>query len=468
MEKLLVTDRTLKELHGKKALTFKEKIELARLIDRLQVDCIELPAMDQSKADSLLVKSISSAVRNAEVAVELSLCENSIQRTAAALAEAKRGRLQICVPLSTVQMEYLYHMKPSMMQKRLLETISLAKQSGFPVELIADDATRSDTVFLADTLNKAVQAGVDRITLRDSAGVLLPEEMKEFLQRLLSEVNGFSGLPIGFTCSNAIHMADACTVAALGCGVREVKLSTIASDCPSLVHVVSLLQVKGENLGVYSSVRTSELRHVTAQIARLCRMGSEEESIGTIKEENDETFLTGYDSRENVIKAVKTLGYELSEEDLNRIWTAFQTIVRKKEAVSYRELDAIVAAEALQVPAVWKAESYVINTGNVVSAMAHMKLSYRGELREGISLGDGAIAAAFCAIEKAIGRQYELDDFQIQSISEGREAVGRTVVKLRSDGKLYSGQGISTDIVGASIMAYINALNKIVYEEEGE
>ena len=98
--------------------------------------------------------------------------------------------------------------------------------------------------------------------------------------------------------------------------------------------------------------------------------------------------------------------------------------------------------------------------------MAHMKLTYHDREIEGIAAGDGSIDAAFNSIEKATGRHFEVDDFQIQAITEGREAVGETIVKLRHEGKLYSGRGISTDIVGAGIMAYLNALNKIVYEEE--
>ena len=97
--------------------------------------------------------------------------------------------------------------------------------------------------------------------------------------------------------------------------------------------------------------------------------------------------------------------------------------------------------------------------------MAHLKLTKDGEELEGISVGDGPIDAAFLAIENIIGTHYELDDFQIQAVTQGREAMGETVVKLRSNGRVYSGHGISTDIVGASIRAYVNALNKIVYEE---
>ena len=120
----------------------------------------------------------------------------------------------------------------------------------------------------------------------------------------------------------------------------------------------------------------------------------------------------------------------------------------------------------MQVPACYVLDTYVITAGNAVAATANLRLTRNGERLEGVCLGDGPIDAAFLAIEQITGRHYELDDFQIQSVTEGREAMGQTVVKLRSEGKVYSGRGISTDIVGASIQAYISALNKIVYEEE--
>ena len=120
----------------------------------------------------------------------------------------------------------------------------------------------------------------------------------------------------------------------------------------------------------------------------------------------------------------------------------------------------------MQVPSVYKLDTYLITAGNAIAATAHMKLLKNDVPVEGVCLGDGPIDAAFQAIEKITGRHYELDDFQIQAVTEGREAVGQTIVKLRSEGKVYSGRGISTDIVGASIHAYLSALNKIVYEEE--
>ena len=166
-----------------------------------------------------------------------------------------------------------------------------------------------------------------------------------------------------------------------------------------------------------------------------------------------------------MIKAVEQLGYELSDEDKPKVYEAFCNIASKKDKVGVRELDAIVASSAMQVPSSYQLESYVINSGNTIASSAHLRLVRGGKTLDGICLGDGPIDAAFLAIESITGCHYELDDFQIQAVTEGREAMGQTIVRLRSQGKLYAGRGISTDIVGASIQAYLSALNKIVYEE---
>ena len=166
-----------------------------------------------------------------------------------------------------------------------------------------------------------------------------------------------------------------------------------------------------------------------------------------------------------MVKVVRHLGYDLSEEDNAKVYEAFQRIAAKKHFVSTRELDAIVASSAMQVPAAYRIVNHVITCGNSISAMANLTLERDGEREQGMAAGDGPIDAAFLAIEQIIGHHYELADFQIQTVTEGREAMGSALVKLRAGGKLYSGNGISTDIIGACIRAYISALNKIVYEQ---
>jgi 2-isopropylmalate synthase len=236
----------------------------------------------------------------------------------------------------------------------------------------------------------------------------------------------------------------------------------------SLPNVAKVLSAKGEFYNATCSVRTTNIKRITSQIAWMCQTGRSKTSPfdNGVREDGGDIYLTGHDDMNAVMKVVAGLGYDLSEEDAAKVYDAFRAIAEKKEKVGARELDAIVASAAMQVPPTYTLDSYVVTTGNVVSATAHLKLGKRGETVEGVSLGDGPIDAAFLAIEQITGHHYELDDFQIQSVTQGREAMGQTVVKLRSEGKIYSGRGISTDIVGSGILAYINALNKIVYEEE--
>ena len=153
---------------------------------------------------------------------------------------------------------------------------------------------------------------------------------------------------------------------------------------------------------------------------------------------NDKSNVT-FDKNDDlnaIAQAAIKLGYELSEEDNARVYEAFANIAAKKDFVSSRELEAIIASTALQVPATYKIDNYVINSGNLITSTATVCLQKNGELLQGISLGDGPIDASFLAIEKITGHHYELEDFQIQSVTEGREAMGSALVKLRYNGKI--------------------------------
>jgi 2-isopropylmalate synthase len=225
--------------------------------------------------------------------------------------------------------------------------------------------------------------------------------------------------------------------------------------------------MKGTSFGVTCNVRTVEMNRLIKQIEWMCQTSRSKNSPfdNGVQEVVDDMSLTSMDNMTTVLKAVEKLGYDLSEEDGASVWDAFQKIASRKDAISLKELDTIVASAAMQVPATYVLTTYSITASNTAASMAHMTLEKNGQTLEGVALGDGPVDAAFLALENILGCHYELDDFQIRSVTEGREAMGETVVKLRSNGKLYSGRGISTDIVGSSIQAYISALNKIVYEE---
>lgn len=140
-------------------------------------------------------------------------------------------------------------------------------------------------------------------------------------------------------------------------------------------------------------------------------------------------------------------------------------VCEKRGAIGAREFEALIASSAMQAPSTYHFESYTTTSSNMSSSMSQVTLKRDGEIICGVSAGEGPIDSAFRAIEQCIGHHYELDDYQVQSVTEGKEALGSALVRLREGGKLYSGNGTSTDIIAASIRAYINALNKIVFEE---
>ena len=468
MNTIRISDVTMKQVSKELTLSFKEKIELAKLLDKLEVSVIELEGIHNSTADSLRIKSVASAVQCSVVAVPVQLDNKSVEETWNALREAKYPRLQVCAPVSSVQMEYLYHKKPDAMVKLVAETVASCKAVCQDVEFVADDATRSDAAFLAQMVETAIENGASTITVCDTAGTMLPEEFAAFLKELYAAVPTLKNVCLGVSCSNELSMADACAIAAVCQGAREVKTAAYPLNTVSLANVAHIIATRGNSFHASCSVKVTQLTRTVNQIAWLCQAGRSKNSPfdAVTTESEDDVYLTAHDDLSGVLKAVERMGYDLSEEDGNKVYEAFKSIAAKKEKVSIKELDAIVASAAMQVPSTYRMDTYIINAGNTIAATAHLKLFKGDVLMDGVSIGDGPIDAAFLAIESITGCHYELDDFQIQAVTEGREAMGQAIVKLRADGKLYSGKGISTDIVGASIYAYINALNKIVYEEE--
>lgn len=468
MKTIRISDVTMKQRTEEISLSFKEKIELAKLLDKLGISAIELEGIHNSKIDALRVKSIATAVQGSIVAVPVALNRDSVSETWNALRLAKKPRLQVCAPVSSVQMEYLFHKKPDAMLEAISDTVAACKTFCADVEFVADDATRSDGAFLNQAIAAAVKAGASTITLCDTAGSMLPDEFSAFLQRVYEENPVLEQVSLGVSCSNELSMADSCVIAALRSGAVEVKAAAYPVNTASLANVARVISARGDSFGAGTSVHVAQLSRIVSQITWMCQTGRSKNSPfdNGVRDDDSDIYLTAHDDIAGVLKVVERLGYDLSEEDGMKVFEAFQNIAARKEKVSAKELDAIVASAAMQVPPTYVLDTYVITAGNTISSTAHLKLNRVDARLEGISIGDGPIDAAFLAIESITGCHYELDDFQIQAVTEGREAMGQTVVKLRSGGKLYSGRGISTDIVGASIRAYLSALNKIVYEEE--
>ncbi len=448
------------------ALTFKEKLEIARSLDRLKVDGIELAPTDGQKADQLAGKTIAAMVSSPLIA-GVDVATGDVASTWESVRGAKQPRLNLLAPLSPALMEYTCHKKAPAMLEAVRAQVKEARSLCEQVEFTAVDATRAEKDFLCQAVAAALDCGATRITLCDTAGVLLPDEFAAFIAGVQAGVPALAGAELLVQVSNDMSMGAACAAAAITRGAAGVKCTAVDAGYPTLQQLSKLVEIKGTAMDIACNLRTTELNRVVSQLNRMLHSKDETQSpLGNVAVgDTAGVCLSESDDIGEVIKVVRQLGYDLSDEDNAKVYEAFKRVARHKHFVGTRELDAIIASTALQVPSTYYIENYVINSGNVITATANILLGRGEEKLRGVGVGDGPIDAAFLAIEQIIGHHYELDDFQIQTVTEGRDAMGSALVKLRANGRVYSGNGISTDIIGASIRAYISALNKIVYEE---
>ena len=463
MKKISITDVTLRRATAAGTLGFKEKLEIAKCLDRVNVSAIELAPLSGSKADSIFVKTLASVIHHTTLALVTGLTPAEADQAWEAVKTASRSRLIVDAPVSSVQMEYIARKKPEAMLETISAQVRYCMTLCPDVEFCATDASRADRAFLATAIDTAIQAGAGSICLCDTAGILLPEEYGAFVRDLYERVPRLSEVFVKVVCDDSVDLAAASAVCALLEGVSGVKTCLIDETAPKLRTLCGIVSRKGDALGLYTSVKTTELNRTLQRIEQLIGIrGTSAAAVSTISD--DAVTWDANDSISAIADAVHSLGYDLSDEELANVYQEFLRLARKK-AVSRKELDAIVAANAMQVPAAYTLESYVINSGNIITATASVKLIHEDQTIEGISAGDGPIDAAFKAMESVTGRHFELESFMVDAVTEGKEAIGRAIVKLRSEGRLYSGSGVSTDIIGASIRGYLGALNKIVYEE---
>ncbi len=456
MNRIQIADTTLCTQDN--AYSFKEKLEIARQLENLHVDIIELPPISGGKTDTLLVRTVSTFAKESILSVAAGLNAQSIADAAAALNTAAKARIRIELPLSAVGMEYTAHKKPAAMLEWIATAVAEAKKACSDVEFCAVDATRTDEAYLKQALAAAVQAGAASVSLCDSTGEMLPDDFAAFVANATADIN----VPVGVRCNNQNGLASAQAILAVRGGVACVKTDVQGNTVP-LASFAAMVKNCGNTYGFESRLRYTQMNRIIKQICWIADK-SKNTAAAVTPAEDFGIRLDAKDGKDEVITAAAKLGYDLSEEDQIKVYEEFCRVAEKK-TVGAKELDAIIASVALQVPETYTLQNYVINTGNVLAASAQITLVNGDKVLQGICTGDGPIDAAFRTIEQIIGRHFEVDDFQIQAVTEGRGAVGNTLIKLSSGGKVYSGNGISTDIIGASIRAYLSAVNKIVYEE---
>ena len=462
MRSICISDQTL-FTPAARASGFRQKLEAARKLDHLGLSAVETPKLTDEEADMLLMRSLCSTVKRGALACQTGWTVQEVQRAWEAVKGAYHPRLIVSMPLTAAQLEYICHLKPPKALERVSELISAAKALCGDVEFVCGDITRAEIPYALEAIRAAAAAGAGRITLEDAAGLSLPEEIAA-LVRTVQETAG-SEIVLAVRCGNDLGLAISCAVAALQAGADEIKTAYNDENSLSAAQMARLFRARGADLQLESTLDVTRVDRTAGELDALFTAAPGKVMPVTASAPQDASLLAAQANEEALLGAIRSLGYELDEDDMAHAREAVER-ESKGRALNRAELEAIVLSAAQQVPPTYRLKNYLVNSGNTITPSAHVTLDKRGDTLSGLCAGDGPIDAAFLAIEQIIGRHYEMDDFQIAAVTQNREAMGDALVKLRHGGKVYAGKGISTDIIGAAIRAYLNALNKIAYEEK--
>ena len=462
MKRILTSDITLKKLAAERdiALLFREKTAVVACADSLGADAVELAPVKNLREDTIVYKTVAKNIKNAVLVIPVGSTVQDVENAWECIKEADKKRLQIELPVSTVQMEYTYHIKAEKMLAKIGELVAAAKSFCDDVEFSALDATRADEEFLIAAAKEAEANGALAITVCDDAGISLPEDIASLVEKLKGAVN----ISVYVNVSDRVGMAVASAVAAIEKGADGVKCAMAGKNALLTGEFSDAARVFGAVKGFETGINSTKIHAGIEDM--LSSINHQAYEADETVSEKKKILLDADSTLSQVANAASVLGYELSDADCGNVHKAVILVCEKKDTVGAKELEAIIASSAMQAPSTYHLESYTTTSSNLASSMSQVTLKMGDETICGVSAGDGPIDSAFRAIEQCIGHHYELDDFQVQSVTEGKEALGSALVRLRSGGKLYSGNGTSADIVAASIRAYINALNKIVFEEE--
>lgn len=501
MERVYIFDTTLRD--GEQApgfsMTVEEKIKMALALEKLGVDIIEAGFPMTSEGDFESVREISEHVQRATVCA-LSRCEaEDIERAAEALEKAKRKRIHVFIATSEIHMRYKLRMSEEEVLAKALKAVEMAKKYADEVEFSAEDATRSDVNFLIRVFKEVVRKGADVINIPDTVGYTLPFEYHNLVKRVKEEVYTVGKPVISVHCHNDLGLATANTLAGILAGARqcEVALNGIGERAgnTALEEVVMAIRTRKDFFkGLYTNINTKELyptsrllskitsvpvppnKAIVGQNAFAHEAGIHQDGVlknpltyEIIRPEDvgfpsSQIVIGKHSGRHAIMKKIAEFGYEISPEDLKKVYKRIKELADKKKRIYDEDIEAILFDEILKTKGEDRYELVSANfsggTEMEPTATVVIKES-NGELKKASATGVGPVDAVYKAIQKAIGFSFELVDYSVKSISGGTDAQGDVYVILKRGDISANGTGMSTDIVIASAKAFVSAINRI-------
>jgi 2-isopropylmalate synthase len=497
-DRVVIFDTTLRD--GEQApgcsMNLEEKLMVARQLERLRVDVVEAGFPVASPGDFESVRRVSAVVRDAAVAGLARCTDEDIDRAAEALEGAARPRIHVFLATSKIHREHKLRMGRGEIVRRAVEAVRRARGYVDDVEFSPEDAARTEPDFLREVVEAVIDAGATTVNIPDTVGYAVPEQFGALIAMLRSDVAGVERAVISVHCHDDLGMAVANSLAAVRAGARQVEctvngLGERAGNC-SLEEVVMAIKTRGDYFGLSTGVDTREImsasrlvtsvtgvlvppnkavvgRNAFAHEAGIHQDGvlkqkstyeiMQPEDVGL---ERGQLVLGKHSGRHAFRARLAELGLTLGEEHLDHAFEEFKRLADKKKEVYDEDIEALVRAEVEEVPESFRLIGFHVTSGIEVTPTATVSVEVEGEgIRTDASIGDGPIDAVYRAIDRITGIRCELRDFSIHAITKGKDAMGEVSLELGSNGLTEHGRAARTDIIEASAVAYLAAVNRL-------
>ncbi len=423
---------------------------------------------------------------------------SDIEAVAEAVKPAERPRIHIVVSASDIHLERKMRRSKDEVLQMGVESVRFARQFCDDVEYSTEDASRADLDYLSRTLEAVIDAGATVVNLPDTVGYAVPGEWFETFMAVMNRVPNIDKAKISVHCHDDLGMGVANSLEAIRAGVQQVEgcfngIGERAGNA-SLEEIIMALHMRPDYYNAYTDINLKELYRTCQLISN--RMGmpiprnkaivggnafahsSGIHQDGIIKDRSNYEIISpeliGLESSDIVLSArsgraalsyrLKALGYELTQEALNEVYQRFLEVADRKKEVMDEDLRAIMNDQVVHFPETFKLEHMAISSVSGEPPSASVRLRVGDELKEATAQGNGPLDAAYRAVDVITEFDVKLDDYSVRSVTEGQEAMGEATVKIRDNGTQVIGRAATTDVVEASVMAYVNAMNKVVEE----
>lgn len=498
MEKIIIFDTTLRdgEQAPGAALTSFQKMEVATQLEKLGVDIIEAGFPVASPDDFAAVSAIARLIKKGAICALARCIYKDIERAGESLKKAKHPRIHLFLATSKIHLKYKFKKAEDEIADIARDSIRQAKKFCSDIEFSPEDATRTERDFLFHMIEMAINEGARTINIPDTVGYSYPQEIYSLTKDIINNVPNINKAVIATHCHNDLGLATANSLSAVLAGARQVHCTINGigerAGNASLEEIVMAMKTRKDVFGnFYNNIDTREIYRTSRLVSKLTdfavppnkaivgsnafahESGIHQDAVlkkritYEIMDPHDvgiadsQLILGKHSGRHAFRDRLKTLGFHLDEKQLEKAFGRFKEVADKKKDIFDDDLRIIVEDEIRVSRPVWILHSFEINSGTKIKPMAKVVLIKAGKNLCGISSGDGPVDACFKAIDKITGYKAKLEDFHLEAVTSGKDALGQVNLKLKVKGSVIGGRGASTDIIEAAVRAYIDAANKL-------